>query len=456
MAKDKTKNGIWGWFDRIQGDKVIWIILILLILFSIVAIFDSTTLLANMQGTTRLAIFKEQILIVILGTAIVFACYAIKKIGWFMFFSQFGFAVSAIMLLMLLLHIGAVQINGEYRAIKIWKFQLQVYEFVKIGMILYLAWAVNAYGHDNFLIANKLAKNFKSLEFLSKPFWKRTVYIYLPILFVTGSIMVGSGSSALFTLAIMIVTIMIGGMPIKDIIAAVIAASILIALTYGIYKASGEKYIDRWGTWENRIERFFQPQDPSKIESGTKEWKEYVEKNSQQIGALIAVKEGGLTGKGPGKSTQKYIVPLLFSDFMFSFIIEEYGLIVGILLMIVYLSLLARGSIIVKNCENLYAKTVVAGLTLVIAGQAMMHMFINADGPLTGQTLPMISHGNSSFLAFSIAFGVLLSISKMTKKKVEQQAEMAGPIVDRSDDEIRSTLDDLDRLESLEDGEMQA
>lgn len=455
MAESKTNKGkwIWGCLDRIKGDKVIWIILTMLIMFSIVAIFDSTTLLANMQHTTRLAIFREQIIIVIIGLGLVFGCNAIDKIGFFMFLSQFGFIVSAAMLLMLLTHVCAVQVNNEWRALKIFGFQLQVYEFVKIGMIFYLSWATDAYSQDRFWIANKLSGRFKSLAFLRKPFVKRIIYIHAPILFVTGAVAAGSGSSALFILSLMIVTILIGGLPVKDILLAVAAAIIMIGASYGLYKTSGGVFVDRWETWENRIHRFFHPKDPSEIKSGTAEWREYVDKNSQQIGALIAVKEGGIGGKGPGRSTQKYIVPLLFSDFMFSFIVEEYGLWGAALLIILYLSLLARGSIIVKSCDSLYTKTVVAGLTLAISGQAMMHIFINADGPLTGQTLPMISHGNSSFLAFSIAFGVLLSISKMVKSKMEKVENMADPIIDHSDDELRSTLDDLDRLESLDDGE---
>ena len=113
------------------------------------------------------------------------------------------------------------------------------------------------------------------------------------------------------------------------------------------------------------------------------------------------------------------------------------------------MSLLARGSIIVRYCDNEFARTVIAGLTLVISAQAMMHMWINAGlWPLTGQTLPMISDGKISFIAFSIAFGILLSISKMAKQKVDQAAMESGPLVVKSDDEVREGLDDLDKFES--------
>lgn len=92
----------------------------------------------------------------------------------------------------------------------------------------------------------------------------------------------------------------------------------------------------------------------------------------------------------------------------------------------------------------------IAGLVLLVSGQALMHILINVDlFPLTGQTLPMISHGNSSFLAFSLVFGVLLSVSKMAQKKIEQETAAAAPIF-VTEDEVKDGLDDLDQLESSE------
>jgi len=140
----------------------------------------------------------------------------------------------------------------------------------------------------------------------------------------------------------------------------------------------------------------------------------------------------------------------MFEDYMFSFIVEEYGLLGGLFVIILYTSLLARGSIIVRNCDNHFAKTAVAGLVLLITGQAMMHIMINCDlGPLTGQTLPLVSHGNSSFLMFSLAFGIILSISKMARRKIAREAEKATPLVEHAEnDEVGSRLDDLEMMES--------
>jgi len=180
------------------------------------------------------------------------------------------------------------------------------------------------------------------------------------------------------------------------------------------------------------------------------EFQEALDKLKQPFSAKIAIHEGGLIGKGPGRSTQRYVVPIMFEDYMFSFIVEEYGLLGGMLVIILYISLLARGSIIVRNCDNHFAKTAVAGLVILITGQAMMHIMINCDlGPLTGQTLPLVSHGNSSFLMFSVAFGIILSISKMARRKIAREAEKAAPLVEHeSDNEVSSRLNDLEVLES--------
>ena len=106
---------------------------------------------------------------------------------------------------------------------------------------------------------------------------------------------------------------------------------------------------------------------------------------------------------------------------MYSFIVEEYGLLGGIAILILYVSLLARSSIIARMCSNNFAKYILGGMSILITGQAFMHILVNVDiGPMTGQTLPLISHGASAFVIFCVAFGLILSVSRMAKKKMEK------------------------------------
>ena len=405
MAEDKAqekRSWFWNFVDNIQGDKVILIIITMLIMFSIVAIFSSTSLLAD-SHTSRLDIFKEQMLTVLGGIVIIAVCYMIPKIWVFRVLSQFGFIVSVLLLVLLHTPLG-VEVNGAVRAIRLGPVQVHAYEVTKVAMIMYLAWAVHAYKNDSFKMAGWLASKF------------------------------------------------IGGIKFKEILAPAMLCIVAAGLCAGIYFISGGKAFGRFATALSRMTMGEKHEDIKNLRPGTIEFQEALDAIKQPASAKIAIHEGGLLGKGPGNSTQKYTVPLMFSDYMFSFIIEEYGLVGGIVVIMLYVSLLARASLIVRACDNDFAKTAVAGLAVLISGQALMHMFINADmGPLTGQTLPMISHGKSSFFAFSIAFGVLLSISKMAKAKIRKEEEESEPLVEGmgiQDENVAATLSELDAFEA--------
>ena len=180
------------------------------------------------------------------------------------------------------------------------------------------------------------------------------------------------------------------------------------------------------------------------------EWYEVRDAIKQPYTARIAIHEGGFKGKGSGNSTQKYVVTHIYSDYMFSFIIEEYGLLGGILVIILFVSLLARGSMIARLCDNEFAQIAVGALSLMISGQAFMHIFVNVGiGPMTGQTLPLISDGSFAFIMFCIAFGVILSISRIARQQIKEEEEAATPIYENTDD-IQVAMDVLDSIENEE------
>ncbi len=459
MSKEGKKSTIWNFFDNLEGDKVVWMIALTLMLISIVAIFSSTSQLAISQNTSRMAIATEQIKITILGLILIVICYNIRSIGFFRLFSQFGYALSMFLLLILVTHksVGPIKpqfINHAWRIVKIGGVQVHVFEVVKVAMVMYLAWAINAFRNDKFTIANLLSRKY---PVWGKPLMKKIVYIYIPIFTVCLGIMVGSLSSTIFIGGIMFITILIGGISVKElVIPGVVAVGLLVACI-GINAASDRPSENKpFPHLESAMKRLKSDDIENQLEilktepRGSDKFQEALDKLMQPVSAKIAIHEGGLVGKGPGRSTQRYVVPIMFEDYMFSFIVEEYGLLGGLFVIILYISLLARGSLIARNCDNHFAKTAVAGLVILITAQAMMHIMISCDiGPLTGQTLPLVSHGNSSFLMFSLAFGIILSISKMARRKIAREAAQAGPLVEREEkDEVESRLEDLDMLES--------
>ena len=425
--KRKTRNskgGFWGFIDNIEGDKVVWIIVFLLIMISILAIFSSTSLLKE-GGKDRMDFVTEHLVVVGIGLGCIFGLYNIKKIGVFRILSQLGFGVSFFLLALLASHlripgfIEAERINGAWRTLRIAGFQLHVFEVVKVAMVLYLAWAIHAYKE-------------KKLKYGQTDLQKRLIYMYGPILAVCALTLLGSGSSAVFIGVILISTLLIGGMPFKEIALAGAAGLVGLLLIVGIYNVSDGKVFKRFeriATMSSRIGANYDASRLKDVEPRSREFYRILDEIKQPYSAKIAVHEGKILGKSSGNSTQKYVVSNIYGDYMFSFLIEEYGLIGGIIVIFLYVSLLARGSTIARLCSNEYAKIAVGGLSVLITGQAFMHMFVNVDiGPMTGQTLPLISHGSFAFLVFCIAFGVILAISRMARKKMQEEEEKAEPI----------------------------
>ena len=452
------KSRIWNFFDGLKGDKVVWMIVLTLIMCSAVCIFSSTSTTKEvMSGTqTRVDVVLDLIKVIFFGIVLLLVCYNIIGVKGYRVLAQFGFVVSALMLLVVVTHfeglpfLKAGQINGAWRVIKIGGLQLHIYEVIKVAMVMYLAWAVDAFQKIKFRIANWLSKR-AHFRWLGRPGWQKVVYIYFPMFFVMGCVALGSGSSAAFIGFIMFVTILVGGLSMKELIAPAFALVAIVAGIILVNKVMDGKLLQgtRVETWVSRLQGSgdalddFREAKPKSIEYYTA-----LDKLRQPYSAKIAIKQGGLLGKGAGQSTQRYVVPVMYEDYMFSFIVEEYGLIGALIVIILYVSLLARASVIVRNCKDNFGKITVAGLILLISGQAMMHMLINAGiGPLTGQTLPLISYGSSSFIVFCIAFGVILSISREASKKIEKETRDADPIK-MVHDSIQVEMDTLDRFES--------
>lgn len=442
----RKRVSIWTFADRLQGDKVVWIIVLMLFLCSIVCMFSSTSRLLK-DDMSRVDLLSEQLITVLLGLALVVIIYNIRNIKAFRIASSLGLLVSFVCLFLLDIRINtpfirAIETNNAYRILSVNGFQIHVFEIVKVAMVMYLAWAVDAIRNGCRLMpGNNLSQK-----------WKKIIYLYVPFIVILVMIIPGSNSSALFIGGIMYIVILIGGGNVKDLLLLALCGIATIGICLGIYHISDGKVLGRIGTG---ISRVFESTDWEKqfdeSKKGSLAYVEALDKLRQPYGARIAIKEGGLLGKGPGESTQKYKVPDYSEDYMFSFIIEEFGLWGALTIIILYLSLLARGSIIVRNCGNdIFAKVAVAGLCLLISGQAFLHIFVNVDiGPMTGQTLPLISHGTSAFICFCVAFGIILSLSRIAGRRIDRETRDAEPLMEIKDN-MRASLDDLDAYESGE------
>ena len=165
-------------------------------------------------------------------------------------------------------------------------------------------------------------------------------------------------------------------------------------------------------TATNRIARFFQS-ETSVAEMTEEERQEEEDKTFQENMAKIAISSVGIKGKGPGKSTQRYVLPHAYSDYIYTIIIEEYGFFGGVVVLMLYMWLFYRCIVLVRGCTKVFTGLVVGGYGLVITSQAMLHILVNVGIlPVTGHTLPLISSGGTSIVMVCCMFGIILSISR--------------------------------------------
>lgn len=438
----KDSKRIWGLLNRLEGDKVVWLIVLLLLLLSIVFLSSSTSKLLE-EGQTRLDIMTGQMKMVAVCLGLILVCYSIKNVKFLSCLSHLGFALSLVLLILLQL-IGS-EYNGAVRCIMVGGFQVHVFEVVKVAMVMYMAWAVDALKRGRFHFMDALSR-IPNMEWLGTTLAKKLIGIYIPFVIVSVLVMTGSNSSAVFIAGIMALTIVIGGSNWKDLLVLGTVAIVALAVIFGLYsitKNTANPVFYRVGTAVSRLaghdwEKAYMLADEDMRNASTvaermearARRQEALDKLRQPYSAKLAIHQGGFTGKGPGQSTQRYVVPDMSEDYMFSFILEEYGFLGAFIIIALYVSLIARSSLIARNCgTNVFAKAAVVGLSLLITGQAFLHIMVNADiGPMTGQTLPLLSHGNSALFCFSIAFGIILSISRIAQRGIEKASRQAAPL----------------------------
>ena len=188
-------------------------------------------------------------------------------------------------------------------------------------------------------------------------------------------------------------------------------------------KSETSGLLGRFETWMARLNRHSDDDVPKYLQPIN-------DLNRQEMYGYMAQAHGGLSGVKPGNSRETARLPLAFSDYIYSIVVEEWGLIGGLVLLVVYLWLLARASSIASRCNQRFAALLVIGMAVMIVLQALFHMaIVTGLFPVSGQPLPLISKGGTSILVTSAAFGVMLSVSRFgvrTGRKQDEKAESAS------------------------------
>jgi|TARA_B110000967_G_scaffold161805_2_gene168081 cell division protein FtsW len=379
-----------NWLKHIKGDKYIWAIAILLSLVSIVLVYSASSHLAfaYKEGNTLSFLFKH---LMHLGIGF-FIMWLLSKVPYKYFYNTsiliFGIAV----LLVLWAISGGESISGANasRWIRVAGFSFQPSELAKVALFV--------------LLARNLVHFKAKLQSLKSSF----LPILGPVLLICGLILPSNFSTSAMIFMISFLIMFVGRYSLKWLSIMMLIGVGSIGLFYTVV-TNYPNISNRVATWNSRIECYFDDDC----------------KSYQVNQAKMAIARGGIWGQGPGKSVQKYFLPQSSSDFVYAVIVEEYGRIGGLFVIVLYLCLLFRVLRIASKSDDDFAILLVIGLGLSIISQAFINMAVAVNLlPVTGQTLPLISAGGSSVWMTCAALGLILSISNGLPKP--QNVEVDG------------------------------
>ena len=403
--------------NLIKGDKGIWTVFFFLCLISIIEVFSaSNTLSYKSQNFMAPIIYHAGTLFFGLVITIVILniqCRYFKLMTPILLFLSFA-------TLLWVLAFGE-SINGANRVIQLPGFTFQPSELAKGTMVLAVAQILSAMQREDGSGADP-----KAMKYI--------LGLVMPAVMLIG---IENLSTAVLLFGVIFIMMFIGRVPMAQMgkltgcIVLIMGIFLTLVLTLGSMDDQDDKQqavtteaaassntdkeegmvakvFHRFGTWRNRLlNHSSRPEDP----------KEYsVRDNFQVAHSNFAIATSGIIGKGPGNSEEREYLPQAFSDFIFSIIIEEMGLIGAIAVVFLYIILLFRAARIAGRCENNFPAFLVMGLAVLLVAQAAINMMVAVGiGPVTGQPLPLVSKGGTSTLVSCAYIGAILSVSRSAK-----------------------------------------
>ncbi|AWG20215.1 cell division protein FtsW [Flavobacterium faecale] len=386
------------YLNYLKGDKGIWSFVALLALFSFMPVFSASSNLAYLgHGTgNTLGYLLKHFGHIMCGFTIIFFVHRVP----YLYFRS----ISKVLLPVVWVILGITMIKGTVIGGANASRWLQI-PFVGISfqpsafaaLVLYV------------FVARYLSKKRE----VPIDFKESLKELWLPVGFTLVFILPSNFSTTALIFAMISILVFIGKYPLKYLMYIIGSGIVFLAFFVLLAKAFPEsKFFSRVSTWESRIENFTTDkpdEDDYQIEK-----------------AKIAIASGKIYGLGPGKSVQKNFLPQSSSDFIYAIIVEEYGLVGGFGVLILYLLLLFRFVVAAHKANTLFGKLVVIGLGFPMIFQAMINMAVAVELlPVTGQTLPLISSGGTSIWMTCIALGIIIGVTKKEEEIEEEQKASA-------------------------------
>lgn len=377
-----------------HGDKVIWGIVILLLLFSLLGVISTSTIQQVSSISSVFITFARDVLV---GVFMLLLTYWLnyklyRGLTWIIVLLSIGTLLWAF--------VSGTVIGGQSagRWVRIFGLSFQPSAFALIAMVMFAARYLEKYSCD-------------TAKMLS---WKRLALdLWGPVLLMFVLITPHNLSTGLIFIFTFYVILLIGRYPLRHIFIswAIFAAAGLCL--YGAYKANPEAFKEtRVPTWVARVDNFF-------VKSDGKMSQEDMDKYRQVTAAKTAIALGGtFPAAGPGKSIQKYFLSQADSDFIFSILVEEYSIVGGAFILLLFVVFTIRVTVQAFRVEDLFGLLVLCGLLCVIMCQAIIHTGVNVGMiPVTGQNLPFISSGGTSIIASCMMVGIMQKIIMNSREK---------------------------------------
>ncbi len=362
--------------SNIRGDKVIWVVVLILSVFSLLSVYSSTGTLAYkyQSGNTEYYFFKH-FGILLVGFFLIYFAHMIKY-TYYSRISQIAI-ILAVPLLIFTLFAGRINEASRWLTLPIVNMTFQTSDLAKIALIMF--------------VARMLAKNQENIADFKKSF----LPIILTISGICLLIMPANLSTAALLFATCVILMFIGRIKYSHLFGLI--AIIIVAVSLFMVLIFNFPQVGRFGTWKHRIESHFDKESDD---------------NYQSDQAMIAIAGGKVFGKFPGNSTQRNFLPHPYSDFIYAIIIEEYGILGGAFILLLYIILFYRGMRISARSPGSFGAFLTIGVCMMLVFQAIANMAV-AVGilPVTGQPLPLVSMGGTSIWFTSIAIGIMLSVS---------------------------------------------
>ncbi len=380
----------------IKGDKVIWMIMVALTCISLLVVYSSTGALAYRQagGNTSHYILR-QLIFQIGGYGAILIMLNYLPVKLYNKFANAAFLI-AILFVCLGLVFGRGGEGSTGRTLPLGFISFQPAEIAKVAIILW--------------VARLLANSQKDPRLLRIAFLKTIAGIGVLCLLI----MMANFSSAVLLFTTAVIMMFVGRVPIKYLALVMLAGVTLVVVIYFAAPMIPQKGgLGRFMTIRNRIDRHLHGEKAAESKG-----------LSQDDFAMIAIHRGGIIGVGAGKSKISNFMPAAYNDFIYSIIIEEYGLVGGFGITILYLIFLTRGGVIIRNSKRTFPAFLATGAVSIIILQAVINMAVSSGAiPVTGQPLPWVSWGGTSQIFTAITFGLLLSVSSETDQDSKEEVE---------------------------------